>query len=873
MEATARALTGLTEEAASRRLAECGPNEFPQPRPPGLLVRAARQLADPMSILLLVAGLVTLVVLGEVPEGAAIVTILLVNVIIGVSQETKADRAVRALRTLTAPMAKVVRDGAVRRIPAAEVVPGDVMQVAAGDRVPADARLLEASGLGVDESMLTGESLSADKRVTAPGEGPGAETGTNVPPADRHGELFAGTLVVRGAGVAEVTGTGGGTEMGRIAAALGGGVKGPLAVELAQVSRRIGLVAVLAGIVMILIGLTRVQRGEAALLDIILAGVALAIAAVPESLAAAVTTALALGSQRMARLGVIVRRLSAIEALGATTVIATDKTGTLTTGHLTVVDQVTVPGGDLWRAALRCNDARDGLGDAVDVALAVAAERRGVRLQPEERRLADRPFEAETKSMAVITSVAAGDRGSRPLLTVKGAPEVVLARCVPGEETDRLAAAVSGLADRGLRVLALAEKDTGDLDAGGLRPLGLVALRDEIRPSAPQAVADCRAAGIRVVMVTGDHADTARAIAEEVGIEADPVVTGAALDALGGSVGSPGTGEHAHAERSARLREAAVLARVDPATKLDLVRVLRSGGEVVAMTGDGVNDAPALRNADVGVAMAGEEGTDVAREAAAVVVTNGELGTIVSGVREGRRLHHNVASMIGYLLIGNLAEILIVLTGLIAWPELVVPLLPVQLLWINLVLDGIPAIALGVDRPAGDPLALRPRVGGLLSWRVLTRIALRALVVGALVFAAVESARRLGWSEEQVRGQAVLALVFARLTLAYVVRARRRTFERGWWRGRAVLVAVAATAALQVLVTVIPPLGAPLALVPLPAAGWAMALGAAVLSVIVCDLIRFGERGARRGAEDDAGGRTGRAVAGRDAEPAGRGAS
>ncbi|MFC0865564.1 cation-translocating P-type ATPase [Sphaerimonospora cavernae] len=845
-----RALTGLTEEAVSRRLAESGPNEFPQPHRPRLPVRVARQLADPMSILLLIAGLVTLVVLGEVPEGAAILIILLVNVVIGVSQETKADRAVRALRTFTAPLAKVVRDGVVRRVPAVEVVPGDIMQVAAGDRVPADARLLEASALGVDESMLTGESLTAAKRVTGAGEpaggggdlagepwgptGPAAPPGPTVPLAERHGELFAGTLVVRGAGVAEVTRTGARTEMGRIASALGGGVKSPLAVELARASRRIGLVAVMAGVVMILIGLTRVQRGEAALLDIILAGVALTIAAVPESLAAAVTTALALGSQRMAKLGVIVRRLSAIEALGATTVIATDKTGTLTTGHLTVVDRVAASGGDLWRAGLRCNDARDGLGDAVDVALVVAAERHAVRLPPGEERLAARPFEAETRSMAVITS--GSDPAEGPLLTVKGAPEVVLGRCVPGTETDRLAQAVSGLADRGLRVLALAERHTGDLDADGLRPLGLVALRDEIRPSAPQAVADCRAAGIRVVMVTGDHADTARAIAEEVGIEADPVVTGASLDALRGSDSVD------HRGRFARLREAGVLARVDPATKLDLVRALRSGGDVVAMTGDGVNDAPALRNADVGVAMAGEEGTDVAREAAAVVVTNGELGTIVSGVREGRRLRHNVASMIGYLLTGNLAEILIVLTGLIAWPDLVVPLLPVQLLWINLVLDGIPAIALGIDRPAGDPLELRPSRDGLLSWRVLTRIALRALVVGVLVFAAVEAARRLGWSEEQVRGQAVLALVFARLTLAYVVRARRRTFERGWWRCRSVLVAVTATAALQVLVTVIPPLGMPLALVPLPPAGWAMAMGAALLSVIVCDMIRFGGR-------------------------------
>ncbi|MCT9932169.1 cation-transporting P-type ATPase [Planotetraspora sp. A-T 1434] len=823
-------LPGLSEETASRLLGRHGPNELPQPAPPSLRARAARQLADPMSILLLIAGLVTLVVLGEVPEGAAILAILLVNVVIGVSQESRADRAVRALRTLTAPMAKVRRDGVVRRVPAAEIVPGDVIEIAAGDRVPADARVVEASALAVDEAMLTGESLSADKRVTGP-----ADPGT--PLGDRRGELFSGTLVVRGSGVAEVERTGARTEMGRIATALHGGVKGPLELELAKVSRRIGVLAVAAGCVMILIGLTRVSRDEAALADIILAGVALAIAAVPESMAAAVTTALALGSQRMAKLGVIVRRLSAIQALGATTVIATDKTGTLTTGHLTVIDQVAVPGADLWRAALRCNDARDGLGDAVDVALATAAENHGVRLAPGESRLALRPFDADTRSMAVITTAALDGAGGEvsggetsaemstvPLLTLKGAPEVVLARCAPGEEADRLAGAVPDLARRGLRVLALAEKDTGDLDADGLRPVGLVALRDEIRASARRAVADCRAAGIRVVMVTGDHADTARAVAEEVGIHPEPVVTGSALDGP---------------DRAARLREAAVLARVDPATKLDLVHALRGNGEVVAMTGDGVNDAPALRHADVGVAMAGDEGTDVAREAAAVVVTNGELGTIVTGVREGRRLHHNVASMIGYLLTGNLAEILIVLAGLLLWPDLVVPLLPVHLLWINLVLDGIPAIALGVDSPLGDPLSVSPRRDGLLSWRVLRRVALRALVVGVLVFAAVEVARRLGWSEEQVRSEAVLALVFARLTLAYVVRARRWTFEPGWWRGRAVLVAVTATAALQALVTTVPPLGALLALVPVPPLGWAMALGAALFTVLVSDLLRL----------------------------------
>ncbi|MBB2910815.1 Ca2+-transporting ATPase [Streptosporangium becharense] len=812
MHTDADTMPGLSGTEAVRLLEEHGPNELPRSRPPTVLARAVRQLADPLSILLLIAGLVTLVVLAEVPEGVAILAILLVNVVIGVSQEVKADQAVHALRTLTAPMAKVRRDGVTRRLPAAEVVPGDLVEVAAGDRVPADARLLRASALAVDEAVLTGESQSADKRA-------GGETGPGTPLGDRDGELFSGTLVVRGSGVALVERTGAETEMGRIAGALEGGSKGPLEADLAQASRRIGLLALAAGVVMVLMGLTRVVRGEAALLDIVLAGVALAIAAVPESLAAAVTTALALGSQRMAGLGVIVRRLSAIEALGATTVVASDKTGTLTTGRLTVVDRVEVPGADLWRAALRCNDARDGLGDAVDVALRAAAEEHGVRPAAGEERLASRPFDAETRSMAVVTE--------GPVLTVKGAPEVVLARCVPGERTRRLAEAVGDLTGKGLRVLALAEGDTGDLDAGDLRPLGLVGLRDEIRPSALRAVADCRSAGIRVMMVTGDHGDTARAVADEVGIEPGPVVTGASLDAAGDGDG-----------RAALLRGATVLARVDPSTKLDLVRTLRAHGEVVTMTGDGVNDAPALRHADVGVAMAGEEGTDVAREAAAVVVTNGELGTIVTGIREGRRLHHNVASMIGYLLTGNLAEIILVLAGLVLWPELVVPLLPVHLLWINLALDGIPAIALGVDRPAGDPLALRPRHDGLLSGTVIRRVAVRSSIVALLVIAAVEAARRMGWNEEQVRTQAVLALVMARLTLAYVVRARRWTFEPGWWHGRALLAAVAVTALLQVLVTLVPALGAPLALVPLPAAGWGTALAAAVLTPLLCDLAR-----------------------------------
>ncbi len=794
--------SGLTDEQAALALAEHGPNELPRPRPPTLLGRALRQLADPFSIMLLLAGLVTLLVLGEVPEGAAIVAILLVNVIIGVSQEAKADQAVRALRTLTAPMAKVHRAGVTQRVPATQVVPGDLIEVAAGDRVPADAAVIDSASLGVDEATLTGESRSAAKTRD------GAHGG-DVHLGDRTGELFSGTLVVRGSGTALVERTGAQTEMGRIASALEGRTKGPLEIELAQVSRRIGLVAIVAGVVMVALGLTRVVRGEAALLDIILAGVALAIAAVPESLAAAVTTALALGSQRMAALGLIVRRLSAIEALGATTVIATDKTGTLTTGRLTVVDHVSVDEDGLWAAVLRCNDARDGLG-------------RRSRRRPRDRRERARCTVAARRDPAGDQAVrrrdplhgrrhrrAAADREGRPRSGARPLrPRPRHGTAGPGRARSHRTGPARARGRPGRH-----HRSGRGRPAPGRAP-GIARRDPPPRPGRPWPTAGRPASAWSWSPATTPT--PSRAVAEQVGIHADPVVTGSAL-----------TGP----DRAARLVEAGVIARVDPATKLDLVRALREHGEIVTMTGDGVNDAPALRHADVGVAMAGDEGTDVAREAAAVVVTNGELGTIVIGVREGRRLRHNVHSMIGYLLAGNLAEIFLVLVGLLVWPDLIIPLLPVHLLWINLVLDGIPAIALGVDRPAGDPLTRPPRRDGLLARPALIRIAGRALVVGALVFVAVEIARRLGWSEEQVRTQAVLALVFARLTLAYVARSRRWTFERGWWHGRAVLIAVIGAAALQTLVTLVPALGALLVLAPLPPIGWLIAVVAAVLTL------------------------------------------
>ena len=821
----AAAHQGLTETEAQDRLGHDGPNDLPAPRPPGVAVRAARQVADPMSLLLLAAGLVTLAGLRQVPEGAAILAILLVNVVIGVTEETRAERAVTALRAMTAPEATVRRDGSARRIPAADLVEGDLVEIGAGDRIPADARLLITTALAVDESALTGEAFPADKRA-------GGATGGDVALGDRTGEVLSGTYVVRGAGLAQVCRTGERTEIGRVAAGLGTRGRAPLERELVRVSTRIGLIAIAAGLLVVAAGAGRVLRGEIGIWDICLVAVALAIAAVPESLVTAVTTALALGARRMARLGVIVRQLAAIEGLGATTVIASDKTGTLTTDRLTVAQVVAVPGRDrdLWIAAARANDAHDGVGDPIDVALLDAATRAGVQPDIVGVRVASQPFSAETRRMSAVHVTQAGR-----LLTMKGAPEVVLGTCERGPATELLRIRSRELASDGLRVIAF-----GDAPADGapgaamgagerLRPLGVLGLRDDIREAAADAVAACRSAGMRVVMVTGDHIGTARAVADAVGIPPEPALTADDL------VGEDG------ASRARRLRDATVVARVDPQTKLDLVRAHQSGGEIVTMTGDGVNDAPALRAADVGVAVAGAGGTDVARQAATVVVTTGDLGTIVTGVREGRRLYHNIASMIGYLLTGNLGEIIIVFAGMLAWPGLVVPLLPVQLLWINLIMDGIPALAIGADRPSGDALRDPPRRAGdgLLTWARLPRMLVRAVLTAGLVLGAAQLTFALGGDDALVRAQLVVTLVAVRLALAYVVRARRSTFERGWWRSAPVRYAVAGTAALQILVTSVPPLGAPLGLVPLPATGWAMAAAAFLLTPLISDLIRY----------------------------------
>jgi Ca2+-transporting ATPase len=796
---------GLSHGEATRLLEEHGPNELPGRPPPGLARIVLSQVLDPLTAVLVAAGALSWTVLGEAVEGAAILAIVVLNVTIASVQQARADRAMAQLKKLAAPTAKVLREGQVQVIEARHVVPGDIVHVAAGDRVPADVHLHGAESLATDESMLTGESLPVEK--SAPLE---------------HG-LFAGTMVVRGRGHGLVHATGAKTKMGAIAHGLDVDTPPPLEQELRRLAWRITAGAAAAALVLLLVVVARTGLERQAVGEAVLAAVALGVAAIPEGLVAVVTLALALGAQRMARAGTIVRRMRAIQGLGSATVLCVDKTGTLTEARLAVREAFAV--GDekeLWEAAVRCNDARDGIGDPLEVALLAEAARRGI-IPGAEPRTAEVPFQAANRMMATVHRTAAG-----PRLTMKGAPEVVAQACGPHPAVGPLHKQAEAWAAKGIRVIAFASAPSDDLQHRPLEPLGLVGLHDPIRASSRAAVADCKAAGIQVVMVTGDHPATAQSVAADVGLDAAKCVTGAELASVSGD------------QRAAALLEAEVVARVEPETKVALVDVHRAAGRVVVMMGDGVNDAPALRKADVGVAVAGADSTDVARESADIVLTRGDLGTLVQGVREGRRIYGNLQAVVSYLVAGNTSEVLVVVAGLALFPELVVPLAAVQLLWINFVTDGFPAIALGVDAPRGDPLRNRPssRDSLLPASRVWTLLGRGALMATA-VLATGLWARAQGWGEGLVQTQMFVALIAVHLLMAYVSRSTPHAFSKGWWKDGRLLAAVMGSLALQALAFAVPGFRSALGLEVLPAAGWAMAFAAAGLAIVVIEAARW----------------------------------
>ncbi len=724
-------------------------------------------------VALLAAAAVLALSFGELEEGAAILVVLALNTLIGFVTEWKATRSIDALRALGAHTTRVRRDGRVAMIPAEDLVPGDIVLLDAGDRVSADLRLIESSGLSADESTLTGESVAVakDPRPVA------ADTRM----AERTAMLFKGTAITRGSGTGLVVATGLATELGKMTRLVLEARTGtsPLERRLARLSGQLVWATLAVAALIAAIGL-RAGRDP---LEIIQAATALAVAAIPEGLPIVATLTLARGMWRMAKRNALIERLSAVETLGATTVILTDKTGTLTENRMSV-RRVCLPSGDrdfatgpadsetarILRIGLLCNDATlesDGgaTGDPMEIALLRAGRTAGLdraallRDHPLRHRHA---FDPILKMMA--TAHGNGDAG---LIAVKGAPEAILAAAdsvigeggvAPLDEAGRAAwlARAEALGRDGLRTLAFATKtDDGETPFAPLCLAGMVGLEDPPRPDVKQAIADCRQAGIRVVMVTGDHAVTARRIGRDVGlIEADDsaaadIVDGRTISAL-------------IAAAPARLRAARIFARVNPAEKLDLVRAAQAGGDIVAMTGDGVNDAPALRQADIGVAM-GRRGTDVAREAAAMILLDDSFPTIVMAIRQGRIIFANIRRFVAYLLSCNLSEVMVV--GLAVATSLPLPLLPLQILYLNLATDVFPAFALALGEGEADILRHPPRdprepILGRGHWLAIIA---QGAALTAGTFAALFAAGRLG-----LDGVQTVTVTFTTLALGQI---------------------------------------------------------------------------------------------------------
>ena len=784
---------GLTSAEAQARRQEHGPNALPEKPPTPLWRRFLRQFQSPLIYILLFALAADSVIwfvegaTGLPVESVAIGIILLLNAGLGVYQEGKSEAALAKLKEMTTPLVWVMRDGKLMHLSINDLVPGDVVRIEAGDRIPADGKLTEAEGTMVDESVLTGESVPVEK-------------GTG-------GEVFSGTLLVRGKGYVEISRTGEQSAMGRLAVLLGGieAERTPLERRLEKFGGQIAR-AVLMLVVLIAVGGLLVE-GSGQISHVFLFAVALAVAAVPEGLPAVLTLTLALGVERMAKRKAVVRRLSAVEALGSVTVIATDKTGTLTENRMFVKD-IDGPEADrALRAMALANDAEEasGAGDPLELALLEYARRRGLdpaHAQSESPRHSSLPFESANKFMRVTVN-----ENGRLVSYLKGAPEVIIGRSrFPAEERRVWEEKADAYAREGFRVLALGRRE-GEGDEG-IEFLGLALLWDPPRPEVPDAIRRAQGAGIRVVMVTGDHPATALAVAHEVGIRPSRVLTGMELETM-----------PPEALRDA-VKVTNLFARVAPEQKLRLVEALKKSGEVVAMTGDGVNDAPALKRSDVGVAM-GERGSDVSREVADLVLMDDNFATIVAAVEEGRNIYENIQKFIRFLFSTNLAEILIVVGGAFGAVlmglrdeagAVLLPLTAVQLLWVNIITDGPPALALALDQ---DPDIMRGRPRDPQA-PLLDRESLRFIVITGGIKAAVGGALLvamplIGFTVLETRTAIFLHATVGQLFYAYPA---RRINAPPQFNG-ALHLAVTLSIGLQLLTVLLPGLRRLLGLEPL----------------------------------------------------------
>ncbi|MCI2106612.1 MAG: calcium-translocating P-type ATPase, PMCA-type [Intestinimonas sp.] len=843
---------GLSAAEATRRLDHYGRNELERQKKAGLFSRFLAQMKDPMILVLLAAAALSILSDGDWFDAMIILIIVMVNAVISISQEDSAEKSLEALQKMSAPLARVVRSGALCRVETALLVPGDIIHLEAGDLVPADARLLTAASLKADESAITGESVPVSKRAM---DGLPPET----PLGDRKNMVISSTVITNGRAVCVVTGTGMDTEVGRIAGLLmkEGDTETPLQRKMAEISKVLSFICLCVCAIMFGVGLLQGRP----LLEMFMTAVSLAVAAIPEGLPAIVTIVLALGVQRMVKRHAIVKKLPAVETLGCAGVICSDKTGTLTQNKMTVVEVWSADGqhkAEALTVGTLCSDAKlkinggvpDSTGDPTETALVDAAFRLGIdqnTLEHQMPRRAELPFDSERKLMSTVHPMPGG--GFR--IMTKGAPDVLLSRCVQVlssgalpldlAQKRKISAANEDMASRALRVLGMAYRDVPDLPSSltsetletGLTFVGLVGMIDPPRREVGQAVAACYAAGIRPVMITGDHKLTAVAIARELNIfrNGDLAVTGEDLDFMPQEL------------LEEDVEKFSVYARVSPEHKTRIVKAWQKKGRVVAMTGDGVNDAPALKSADIGCAM-GITGTDVAKGAADMILTDDNFTTIVSAVEQGRGIYANIKKAIHYLLSCNIGEILtIFFATVLDFHQM--PLIPVQLLWLNLVTDSLPALALGVEPVEKGVMDQAPRDTheSLFAHGFAVRLAWQGMMVGALTLLAY-------WLGEYILSNPLTAdatantMAFATLTLcqlfhAFDVRSEYHSlFYIGVLSNPAMNRAFLIGLFMQLAVLCLPPLQAVFSTTTLDLVEWLAVLALAVSPVVICELVK-----------------------------------